>query len=145
VLSCVAIFVVERVLALPGTMRFCLAIVSRRPSAPPCPNVLAFWPEAVGIALAYQLVHWWRVADGSGNPLLEAAGSLALAQNIAASILGALLVTTSALESGLLVLAAAAVGGVGAGSRSSAASPSHVRGSLIIVARGRRGLAPSSA
>jgi hypothetical protein len=115
VLICVGIFVVEHVLALPGTMRFCLAIVSETSFCAPFAYVLTFWPEAAGIALAYGVVHWWRVADGSGNPLLEAAGALALAQNIAVSALGALLITRSPFESGLLVLLAGVAGGVACG------------------------------
>jgi hypothetical protein len=115
VLICVGIFVVEHVLALPRTMRFCFAIVSETSFCSPFSYALTLWPEALGGALAYRLVHWWRVAEGSGNPLLEAAGALALAQSIAASILGALLATTSPLESALLVFVAAVAGGVACG------------------------------
>jgi hypothetical protein len=115
VLICAGIFIVEHLLALMDTMRFCLAIVSETSPCSPFSYVVGFWPEAVGVALAYWLVRWWRVAEGSGNPLLETAGALALAQNIAALILGALLVTASPLESGLLVLLAAAAGGTACG------------------------------
>jgi hypothetical protein len=115
VLICAGIFIVEHVLTLPGAMRFCLAIVSPTSFCSPLSYILALWPEVLGVALAYRLVRWWRVAEGSGNPLLEAAGALALAQNIFASILGALLVTTSPFESGLLVLLAAVAGGLACG------------------------------
>ncbi|MDQ2914843.1 MAG: hypothetical protein M3T56_16570 [Chloroflexota bacterium] len=115
VLICAGILTFGHVLALLGTMRFCLAIVSEASFCSPFSYVLGFWPEATGVALAYRLLRWWRVAEGSGNPLLEATGALALAQIVVASILGALLVTASPFESGLLVLLAAAAGGVGCG------------------------------
>lgn len=115
VLICAGIFVLEHVLSLMGTMRFCLAIVSDAPFCSPLSYVLGLWPRVLGVALAYRLVNWWRVAEGDANPLFEAAGALALAQSVVASILGALLVSTSQFESGLLVLLAAVAGGVACG------------------------------
>lgn len=115
VLICAGILIVEHVLSLLGTMRFCLAIVSEAPFCSPLSYVLGLWPRAVGIALAYRLVHWWRVAEATANPLLEAAGALALAQSVVASILAALLVSASQFESGLLVLLAAVAGGAACG------------------------------
>ena len=111
------IVVIERLLALPGLMRFCLAIVSDSPVCSPFSYVLSLWPEALGVALAYWfiLVRWMRAADGNGNPLLEAAGALALTQGLAAAILGALLLSASALEAGALLLVSAIAGGIACG------------------------------
>jgi hypothetical protein len=115
VVICAAILVIEHVLSLPGTMRFCLAILSEASFCSPVSYVLGVWPEAVGAALAYRLVHWWRVAEGDANPLFEAVGALAVAQQLVAGILAALLATASPFESGLLVLLAAVAGGVACG------------------------------
>jgi hypothetical protein len=135
VLICAGIIILGHVLALLGTARFCLAIVSDAPFCSPFSSVLGLWPEATGVALAYRLFRWWRVAEGSGNPLLEATGALALAQIIVASILGALLVTASPFESGLLVLLAAAAGGVGCGlAIVCRVDESRQWGSLLIIA-----------
>jgi len=109
------IVVIERLLALPGLMRFCLAIVSESPVCSPFSYILGLWPEALGAALAYWLVRWMRTTDGNRNPLLEAAGALALTQGVAAAILGALLLSASALEAGLLLLVSALAGGVACG------------------------------
>jgi len=111
------IVVIERLLALPGLMRFCLAIVSDSPVCSPFSYVLSLWPEALGVALAYWfiLVRWMRTTDGTGNPLLEAAGALALTQGLSAAILGALLLSASALEAGALLLVSAIAGGIACG------------------------------
>jgi hypothetical protein len=115
VLICASIFVLEHFLSLMGTMRFCLAILSDAPFCSPFSYVLGLWPRALGIAVAYRLVHWWRVAEGNANPLLEVAGALALAQTIVSGVLGALLVATSPLMAGLLLLLAAVAGGAACG------------------------------
>jgi hypothetical protein len=111
------IVIVERLLGLPGLMRFCLAIVSDAPICSPFSYVLSLWPEAVGLALAYWLVRvrWMRATEGDRNPLLEAAGALALTQGLAAAILSALLLSAGAFEAGLLLLVSAAAGGVACG------------------------------
>jgi len=111
------IVVIERLLALPGLMRFCLAIVSDSPVCSPFSYVLSLWPEALGVALAYWfiLVRWMRTTVGTGNPLLEAAGALALTQGLSAAILGALLLSASALEAGALLLVSAIAGGIACG------------------------------
>jgi hypothetical protein len=109
------IVVIERVLALPGLMRFCFAIVSEAPMCSPFSYVLSLWPQALGVAFAYWLVRWMRRSDGNGNPLLEAAGALALTQGLTGAILGALLLNASALEAAMLVLASAVAGGVACG------------------------------
>jgi len=59
------IVIVERLLGLPGLMRFCLAIVSDAPICSPFSYVLSLWPEAVGLALAYWLVRvrWMRATE----------------------------------------------------------------------------------
>jgi hypothetical protein len=111
----VGIVVIERLLALPGLMRFCLAIVSESPVCSPVSYILALWPEVLGVALAYWLVRWMRTTDGNSNPLLEAAGALALTQGVAAAILGALLLSASAFEAGLLLLVSAVAGGTACG------------------------------
>jgi hypothetical protein len=109
------IVIIERLLGLPSLMRFCLAIVSEAPMCSPVSYILGLWPEAVGVALAYWLVRWLRTRDGNANPLLEAAGALALTQGVAASILGALLLSAGELEAGLLLLVSAIAGGVACG------------------------------
>ena len=115
VLICAAIFVLEHFLSLMGTMRFCLAIISDAPFCSPFAYLLGLWPRALGIALAYRLVHWWRVTDGNANPLYEVAGALALAQTVVSGVLGALLVATSPFMAGLLLLLAAVAGGAACG------------------------------
>lgn len=114
-LAYAGILVVEHLLGLPGRLRFCLAIVSESSVCSPISYIVGLWPEAVGVALAYRLVRWMRTRDGDGNPLLESAGALALTQGVILSILGALLLTTSGFESGLLLLASAIAGGVACG------------------------------
>ena len=115
VLVCAAVFALEHLLSLLGTMRFCLAIVSDAPFCSPISYVLGLWPRALGIALAYRLVHWWRVGEGNANPLLEVAGALTLAQVLVSAILGALLVATSPFLTGLLLVLAALAGGTACG------------------------------
>jgi hypothetical protein len=115
VLICAGVFVLEHLLSLMGTMRFCLAIVSDAPFCSPFSYILGFWPRAFGIALAYRLVHWWRVAEGNANPLFEVAGALALAQSLVSAVLGALLVASSPFLAGLLLLLAAIAGGAACG------------------------------
>jgi len=111
------IIIIERLLGLPGLMRFCLGIVSDAPICSPFAYVLSLWPEAVGVALAYWLVlvRWVRTTDGDRNPLVEAAGALALTQEFAAAILSALLLSAGAFEAGMLLLVSAAAGGVACG------------------------------
>jgi hypothetical protein len=111
------VIVIERLLGLPGLMRFCLAIVSEFAGCSPVSYVLALWPEALAVALAYWLilVRWMGTTEGDGNPLLEAAGALALTQGAAAAILGALLLSTSGSEAGLLLLLSAVAGGIACG------------------------------
>jgi len=111
------IVVIERLLGLPGLMRFCVAIVSESPVCSPFSYILGLWPEVLGAAVAYWFarVHWMRTTDGSGNPLLEAAGALSLTQGVAAAILGALLLSASAFEAGLLLLVSAVAGGIACG------------------------------
>ena len=111
------IVVIERLLGLPGLMRFCLAIVGDTPVCSPFVYVLSLWPEAVGVALAYWLVRvrWMRTTEGDRNPLIEAAGALALTQGVAAAILSAVLLSAGAFEAGLLLLVSATAGGVACG------------------------------
>lgn len=111
------IVVIERLLGLPGLARFCLAIASEFSGCSSISYVLALWPEALAVALAYWLIHvrWMTTTEGDGNPLLEAAGALALTQSAAAAILGALLLSTSATQAGLLLLVSAVAGGIACG------------------------------
>ena len=109
------IVVVERLLALPGLVRFCGVVVGEAPICSPVSYVLGLWPEVVGVALAYWLVRWLRTRDGNGNPLLEAAGALALTQGVAISILGALILSAGELEASLLLLVSAIAGGIACG------------------------------
>jgi hypothetical protein len=109
------IVLIERLLALPSLVRFCRAIVSESSVCSPFSYVLALWPEALGVAAAYWLVRWIRTAEGNGNPILEAAGALALTQGITSAILGALLLSATAVAAGTLLLLSAAAGGVACG------------------------------
>ena len=109
------ILVFERVLGLPGLMRFCLAVVSGSSACSPFSYVLGLWPLVVGAALAHQLARWMRSSDGDGNPLLEVAGALALTHGVVASVLGALLLSATPFESGLLLLVSALAGGAACG------------------------------
>jgi hypothetical protein len=108
------IVIIERLLGLPGLLRFCLAIVADAPICSPFSYILSLWPEAVGVALAYWLVRvrWIRTAEADRNPLLEAAGALAVTQGVAAAIVSALLLSAGAFEAGMLLLVSAAAGGV---------------------------------
>jgi hypothetical protein len=108
------IVVVERLLELPGLMRFCAAVLESSVCSP-LSYVLGLWPEALGIAVATRLALWMRTTDGDGNPLLEAAGALAFTQGIVISILGAVLLSTSGFASGVLLLLSAVAGGVACG------------------------------
>lgn len=108
------ILVVERLLGLPGLMRFCAAVLESSVCSP-LSYAVGLWPEAVGIALATRLVLWMRTTEGEGNPLLEAAGALALTQGIVISILGAVLLSTSGFASGVLLLLSAVAGGLASG------------------------------
>lgn len=110
-----AILILERLLGLPGLVRFCGALVSGSQVCSPFSYILGIWPEAVGVVLASQLVRWMRTNEGDRNPLLEAAGALAITQSVVASILGAFLLSASQFESGLLVLFSAVGGGVACG------------------------------
>ena len=110
-----AIVILERLLGFPSLMRFCLGIVSESPVCSAFSYILGLWPEAVGVAFAYWLVRWLRTAAGDDNPLLEAAGALALTQGVAASLLGVLFLSASAFEAGLLLLISAVAGGVACG------------------------------
>jgi hypothetical protein len=111
------IVITERLLALPGLMRFCLAIVSEFSGCSPISYLLALWPEALAIALAYWLVlvRWMATRDGDGNPVLEAAGALALTQGAAVAVLGAVLLSASTTQAGLLLLVSAVAGGIACG------------------------------
>src|SRR6185503_10382295 len=51
VLVCAGVFVLEHLLSLLGTMRFCFAIVSEAQFCSPISYILGFWPRALGIAL----------------------------------------------------------------------------------------------
>jgi hypothetical protein len=110
-----AIFVAELVLTLPGQLRYCLAIVSATPTCSTFSYVLGFWPQALGAAAAYWLARWFRAAEGTEAPILEAAGALALAQSFLGAILAGLLLSTSTLESGVAILLAAVAGGAACG------------------------------
>jgi hypothetical protein len=112
---CAGVFVFEQLFSLLATMRFCSAIVSDGSFCSSFAYVLGLWPRALGVAIAYRLVRWWRVAEGVGNPLLEAVGALALTQTLVAAVLGTLLGPSSPFMSGVLVLLAAAAGGAACG------------------------------
>jgi hypothetical protein len=114
-LAYAGILIFERLLGLPGLMRFCLAVVSGSSACSPFSFILGFAPLAVGAALAYYLARWMRSSDRAGNPLLEVAGALALTHGVVASVLGALLLSATAFESGLLLLISAIAGGAACG------------------------------
>jgi hypothetical protein len=112
---CASVLVIEQLLSLVGTTRSCLAILSDAPFCSPVGYVLGLWPRILGVVLAYRLVHWWRVAEGNANPLLEVAGALTVAETIASMILGALVVNTSPVAGGLIVVLAAVAAGAACG------------------------------
>jgi len=116
VYTCAGVFVFEQLFSFLATTRFCSAIVSDGLFCSPFAYVLGLWPRALGVAIAYRIVHWWRVAEGVANPLFEAVGALTLTQTLVASILGTLLgLSSSPFMSGVLVLFAAAAGGAACG------------------------------
>jgi hypothetical protein len=111
-----AVFVLEQILALPGLWRFCLAIVSATPTCSLGSWVLGFWPQVLGVALAFGLARWLRTSDGAaGNPLLEAAGALAMTQSVLGRVLAVLLLSATALESAIVVIVVAIAGGLACG------------------------------
>jgi hypothetical protein len=109
------LFVIVQSLSLAVRLRFCIGIVSDAPFCSVFAYVLGLWPEAVGAAIAYKLVGWFRVSEGDRNPLLEAAGGLALVQGLLSALLGLLLASAGQFESGVLVLAATLAGGIACG------------------------------
>jgi hypothetical protein len=109
------VFILEQALALPGMWRFCLAIVSATPTCSLGSWVLGFWPQVLGVGLAVGLARWFRTSDAAGNPLLEPAGALALTQSVLGSVLAALLLSATSLESGIIVILAAVAGGIACG------------------------------
>jgi len=110
-----AIIVFERLVSLWGLGKFCGTISPAPPLCSPVGYVLGLWPEVVGVALGYRLVRWFRVAAGSGNPVLEAAGALAVIYGLLAGTQSLLTVSTSSFEAGLLGIAAALTSGVACG------------------------------
>jgi hypothetical protein len=110
-----AIVLFERLVALWGLGKFCGTISPAPPLCSPLGYVLGLWPEVLGVALGYRLRAWFRVSAGSGNPVLEAAGALALIYGLLAGVQSLLTVSSSSFESGLLGVAAAATAGVACG------------------------------
>jgi hypothetical protein len=110
-----AIIVFERFVSLWGLGKFCGTISSAPPLCSPLGYVLGLWPEVLGVALGYRLARWFRVAEGSGNPVLEAAGALAVIYGLLASTQSLLTVPTTSFEAGLIGIAAALTSGVACG------------------------------
>ena len=88
----VGVVVLERLLGLPGQVRFCSAY-GQDPnfaSAGACTlsgYAIALWPQLLGAALAFALVRWLRTGAGDRNPTLEAAGAFALVQGVGTLLL----------------------------------------------------------
>lgn len=101
--------ILERLLGIPNQLRFCATLASD-------PNiaaggvcslgnyVIAFWPQVLGVALAFAIARWLRAASGDRNPTLEAAGAFALRQGLGGSIVGATFGSASPDSPGALLL-----------------------------------------
>jgi len=110
-----AIMLFERFVSLWGLGTFCGTISPAPPLCSPIGYVLGLWPEVLGLALGSRLVRWLQVGAGSGNPVLEAAGALAVIYGLLAAAQSVLTVSTSSFEAGLLGIAAAVASGVACG------------------------------
>ena len=110
-----AIILFERFASLWGLGKFCSAISPAPPLCSPMGYVLGLWPEVLGVALGSRLVRWFRVGAGTGNPVLEAAGALAVIYGLVAAAQSVLTVSTSSFEAGLLGVVAAVTSGVACG------------------------------
>jgi len=132
-----AIVLFEHLVALWGLGKFCGTISPAPPLCSPLGYVLGLWPEVLGVALGYRLMAWFRVSAGSGNPVLEAAGALAVIYGLLAAAQSLLAVSSSSFESGLLGVGAAVTSGVACGLVLLARVPaSRRRMALGIVALG---------
>jgi hypothetical protein len=105
----------ERLVALWGLGKFCVTVSPAPPLCSPIGYVLGLWPEVLGVALGYRLMAWFRTSAGSGNPVLEAAGAVAVIYGLLIGAQSTLTVSTSSFEAGLLGVAAAATSGVACG------------------------------
>jgi hypothetical protein len=110
-----AIVLFERLVSLWGLGQFCGTISPAPPLCSPVGYVLGLWPEVLGLALGYRLARWFRVSAGSGNPVFEAAGALAVIYGLLAAAQSLLTVSTSSFEAGVLGIAAAVTSGVALG------------------------------
>ena len=110
-----AIILFERFVSLWGLGKFCGTISPAPPLCSPIGYVLGLWPDVLGVALGLRLVRWFRVGAGSANPVLEAAGALAVIYGLLAAAQSVLTVSTSSFEAGLLGIAAAVTAGVACG------------------------------
>src|SRR5207247_8525928 len=110
-----AIILFERFVSLWGLGKFCSTISPAPPLCSPIGYVLGLWPEVLGVALGLRLVRWFRVGAGSANPVVEAAGALAVIYGLLAAAQSVLTVSTSSFEAGLLGIAAAVTSGVACG------------------------------
>jgi len=106
---------IERVLSLGSQLRFCGAELPAPPSCSFFPFVLSLWPYVLGGLLGYGLAHRILAADGDGNPLLEAAGALALTQAVLLMVVRFLFPFSTGLEASLVQLLAAVIAGAAGG------------------------------
>src|SRR5438034_3120107 len=89
------VLVLERLLGLPGQLRFCgQSGGSASLGGQLCSvggYVIALWPQLLGVAVAIALVRWLRTGPGHRNPTLEAAGVFTLVESLGGAILNVIL------------------------------------------------------
>ena len=89
------VLVLERLLSLPGQLRFCgQAGGSAALGGQLCSvggYVIALWPQLLGVAVAIALVRWLRTGPGDRNPTLEAAGVFTLVESLGGAVLNVIL------------------------------------------------------
>lgn len=112
------VLVLERLLGLPGRLRFCgIADPNFAAGCSVGSYVIALWPQLVGAAFAFALVRWLRAGAGDRNPTLEAAGVFAIVQGVGGSVLNAVLGPATVGEASwpLMIMVLAIVAGIAMG------------------------------
>lgn len=121
VIGYIGVVALERLLGLPGLLRFCGGIADPTFAAARVCTVnsylIALWPHFLGAALAFALVRWLRAGTGDRNPTLEAAGVLVIVQSVGTALLNAGLgsATAGSPQSPLLGLLVTIAAGIAMG------------------------------
>ena len=89
------VLALERLLGLPGQLRFCgefggFAVLGGQLCSVGG-YLIALWPQLLGVAVAIALARWLRTGPGDRNPTLEAAGIYALVQTLGGTFLNLIL------------------------------------------------------